>query len=385
VRDLRGGAARAPFGLDGGDLRVTPPAAGDRPAVPAIQAECAALASLASNGGSLGGAALQSGIAMGYGRVTVSPALLAASRDTPQDVSGYAPHLPVAAPYQGRLSWIVVVTQILAVDCPAIVITPGQPPAKAPTIPATDYGYSVFLLDARTGGDALLYTEGYRTPCGGKGQVPPSVMVPAEQVSVPWTLGKRNPDGYSATISATVLPCDGYSGPILVDQKAPVAAVIVTRPVDPACGAPEQVTLSLHAATVSSDLPATIGHAPVGLVIPQPAASPPSVATPPSSHLRTLTVSDSGRTVHIGVGTVLVIPVLFGTRPTSPSPVVSSDTAVLGPLDGPNRGPVAELRAWKPGTAEVSIPQGHCHVVPSGPPCTAPWVVHVVVTGGGGG
>ena len=46
VSALKGGPALAPFSLDGGKFSVSPPLAGDTPAVTAQQAECAALASI---------------------------------------------------------------------------------------------------------------------------------------------------------------------------------------------------------------------------------------------------------------------------------------------------------------------------------------------------
>ena len=382
VQALRGGAALSGFSLDGGGLTVAPPRVGDRPVVPAGVAECAALASLNGNGWSMLKSAQQGGVAVGYGRVSVSPQVLAASKPplylSSMAGGGQAPKLPAASPYRDRLAWIVAVRYLQVASCPAFRGGPG--PAKVAPVP-TDYGYDLFLMDARTGADALLYAEGGPPPCGFGARIAPSVSVPAEQVSVPWTLVSRDPNGYSGRISATVLPCDGYPDTVLVDRDRPVAGVVVFRPVDAACGQPRQVTLALHAATVMSELPAQIGHEPVGLDIPLPAtqAAPASQPTTPGK-LVNLFGQDNGKTIHIAVGDVLAVTPLSGVDHTAPSPVASSDPAVLGPLDGPNRGPVAEFRGWKAGRADLSVPQSACHSPDhAAVPCSGAWVVHVVV------
>jgi hypothetical protein len=75
----------------------------------------------------------------------------------------------------------------------------------------------------------------------------------------------RGANNSSGTIVASVLPCDGYSNPQFVDRDGGGVQVIVTRPVGASCGALELVTLRLDAATVTSKLPSTIKHDPVGL------------------------------------------------------------------------------------------------------------------------
>src|SRR5258707_1368859 len=121
--------------------------------------------------------------------------------------------LPEPTRLRARSAWIWMAPQ-----CPRCTAAPG---AVAPTIPASSHGYLVFLLDAQTGSDALLYAERQSGPA--------AVTVPAERVSVPWTLVSRSPDGYSGTISATVLPCDGYPNPVNVDHDRAAVSVVVER------------------------------------------------------------------------------------------------------------------------------------------------------------
>lgn len=381
LRALRGGAARSAFSLDGGRLRVSPPLPGQSPAIPAREVECAALASLNIDNVPLLGAALQRGIALGYGRVTVAAGLPHAP--TVVSLGGTAPtaaHLPSAAAYRGRLAWVVVVRPTFGYHCPMMREPLPRPAARAKEPP--HYGYTVFLLGASSGTHALLYNEGHPQPCGFSGWVGPEVNVPALQRSVPWHLVARSPDGYSGRIQATVRPCDGFPHSVLVSQNRPAVRVLVLAPVSAqTCGPVHAVTLRLQAATVTADLPAHIAHDRVGLYLPLPARPAPS-ASPPTV-LHNLGPTDAGRTLHVRVGAVLVVtpwPGLIPSGPSGPSPVRSSDAAVLGPLDGANLGPVAEFRAWKPGRADLSIPATACRSPHGGlPPCSGPWVVHVVV------
>ena len=82
------------------------------------------------------------------------------------------------------------------------------------------YDYGIFILDADTGVDPLIYYESTPALCGGTGTQPPSVAVPVSQWSVPWTLVSRDPRGYSAAIQAQVLSCDGYD-PTATSSVAP--------------------------------------------------------------------------------------------------------------------------------------------------------------------
>ncbi len=190
VATMQGGAVRAAFELDSGQLRVTPPVPGDTPAVSANQAECAALAALNANGlPLLQYAKLFGGAVAGYGRVSVAQDLVATA-PTPGYLQGTdnersRASLPGAAAYKQRLAWLVVVKNGgFTGGCGPLPSTTTEP---AP--PSNDY--IVFLLDAHLGTDALLYIES-PGPCD-TGQLPPTVAVPTELVSVPWTLESRPP------------------------------------------------------------------------------------------------------------------------------------------------------------------------------------------------
>jgi hypothetical protein len=130
---------------------------------------------------------------------------------------------------------------------------------------ATDYDYEVFLLDAQSGRNAQLFTESQPNPCGGPGRTAATLMQPPELVSVPWSLLTVNGSGYSGTIVASVLPCDGYDNPQFIDRVGGGLQVLVTRPVGASCGPHELVPLRVDAATVTSKLPANIKHDWVGL------------------------------------------------------------------------------------------------------------------------
>jgi hypothetical protein len=376
VTALTGGAARHGFTLDGDDLVVEPPKHGDRPIVTAKQAICGATASTAGLSGSIA-----QGVAVGYGRVSVATKFFPAITSLPYP--GYvAGQNPTLKSFHNRLAWLVVVhTFPIGFNCPMERI-----PFRAVAPRASDHDYSVFLIDARTGVDALVYREGGPGGCTPGARVPPDVTVANESVSVPWTLVSRNPDGYSGTISATILPCEQAPNLVLVDRAGPNVDVEVTRPYGPPCGRPETVLIGLHAAVVTADLPAVIGHDPVGLTnllsLPQstqPETSPTTTTTSPT--LISVDASDSGHTFDLTVGQVMTVQPLPGAQGMSlTSPAVSTNPAVLGPLTASPQPLVAEFRAWKEGATEITVPQSACINPSSGQsPCNGPFVVYVVV------
>jgi hypothetical protein len=264
VASLQGGAVRAEFELDGGQLSVAPPHPGDNPSVSADQAECAGLAALNANGLPLVQyAKLFGGAVVGYGRVSVAQQLV----DTAQppgylqgtDNERSQPTLPPAAAYRQHLAWLVVVKNGgYWGGC-------GPTPPTTTEAPTPSDDYIVFLLDAHTGADALLYIES-PGPCD-TGQLPAMVAVPADLLSVPWTLRSRASDNSLAQISATVLPCDGYPYSVSPDRTRTAVSVVVERPVDPSCGSYRQVSVKLQS---DSPLPARIMHDPLGPYVTWP-------------------------------------------------------------------------------------------------------------------
>src|SRR5205823_2197609 len=132
--------------------------------------------------------------AIGYGRVSVDSTLRANSYALTNE-----PAPPAPPPYRQRLVWAMVVPDTRESSCPAF-IDPTPPGIAQPT----DYGYRVFLLDARTCNDALLYTEGGAAPCHFAYREPPFVAVPFQQVSVSWALTSRDRHNYLGAVTAQV-------------------------------------------------------------------------------------------------------------------------------------------------------------------------------------
>ena len=336
IAALKGGAALAPFSLDGGKFTLTPPPAGTKPTVSANEAECAALASDTENGmGLLYLAHGYGGAAVGYGLVSVDPKLIAAPAPylgggVNQDTN---PTLPAPTQYRQRLAWVVVVKNVLIYHCPI---------NGCGTVSPTGHGYAVFLLDAQTGTDALLYTEAQSLQKA-------SVSIPVERVSVPWTLESRSPNGYSARVRATVLPCDGVPNPVPMPEGTTTLSVVVERPVGAACGDPKQVSLPLQAATVTSNLPAEIPHGPLGPVVALPPAGNSPSPNETGGVLRRVRDADNGKTLHVNVNDVLAIAPLASVPPDTPSGFVSSDPTVLGSLTS-SQNEVGEFRGVETGT-----------------------------------
>lgn len=373
VTALTGGAARHGFSLDGRDLVVAPPRPHDVPVLTADQAVCGAMATTGGLSGEV-----EQGVAVGYGRVSVAARFFPAITGFPSPGSVAAQN-PTVPSFTNRLAWMVVVhTASAAFSCPL---------ARGPLHPirprASDHGYEVFMIDARTGTDALVYTEGGPGPCNASDRVPPVVAAAEESVSVPWTLVARTPGGYSGTIAATVLPCDKVPTSVLLDPNDTNAEVRVTRPFGPPCGPPKTVVIALDATDVTDDLPAVIGHDPVGLtnllsLLPPTTPTTTSTTSPP---LVPADASTNGQTLQLTVGQVVALQPLPGTMGLSfTSPAVSSDPAVLGPLTSSPQPLVAEFRAWKAGTAEITVPQSACvHPGSDQVPCDGPFAITVVV------
>jgi hypothetical protein len=217
------------------------------------------------------------------------------------------------------------------------------------------------MFDARSGGDPFANVEGGPAPCGGPERLAPRLVVPMQAVSVPWPLGARDPDGYSATVDAQVRSCDGYARTLDADLAGAVR-VLVSRPFGPPCGSPQSVPMTLFAATVTGDLPAPLLHAPLGpyesLTSGTPYARQPG---PPIIYLQT---ADNGKSFAVVPRTVFVV--VAGMRPAGYPAAMSSNPAVVGLIEPQIGTPASEFRAWRPGAARLSIPGG--------------WVVRVNVT-----
>ena len=262
VTALTGGAATQGFSLDGDGFSITPASAGDVPRVSRTQAECEALAAVGTNGEPLIDADGVSGMAVGYGLVTVSPRL-------PVDSwQGYYPdiHAPTPAParYQSRLAWVVVFRVVERATCPKI--TPTTPPSPTGA-PYHGYYYEVFIVDAATGGDALSYDEATPRQCGGTGMFAPSVSIPIELTSVRWELDSYGPHDSYGKLTAYVPPCLDYDKEVQLAYGSNLVPVLAYGQVAASCGPLRPVTVYVEPARGLQSLPLTLAHAATGLYL----------------------------------------------------------------------------------------------------------------------
>ncbi|HXL87837.1 MAG TPA: hypothetical protein VN969_02455 [Streptosporangiaceae bacterium] len=259
VTDLTSGAATHGFSLDGGQFSVMPPPSGDKPRASRAQAECEALAAVAPGGEPLIYADGVSGMAVGYGLVTVSPTL-------PVDSwQGYYPDitLPTPAPprYQSRLAWVVVFRVFYRADCTGVSQTTPPSPGRS----YTGYEYEVFIVDAATADGALSYDEAAPRECDGTGLFPPSVSIPVELTSVRWKLDSRGSHGSYATVTAYVPPCLDYEKKVQLDGD--LVMVLAYGQVGASCGSPRPVTVRVEPARGVQSVWPTLAHAPTGLYL----------------------------------------------------------------------------------------------------------------------
>ncbi|MDX6285182.1 MAG: hypothetical protein QOG53_667 [Frankiales bacterium] len=263
---IHDGAVRDDLVLDNA-LRLEPPREDDRAAYAGSSALCMVLASSMVQGGNVGQQSADT-IAFGLGRVTV-PAELLSGHEPQGDAVAYSgstdgvstvfAKTPPPEPYEGRLAWIGIVSDIS--NCHFNRIS-GSDPITDPTPPTQSHNYGVFIVDAATGSDLVRYSE--PGPCGGS-DTSPSFGVPITQMSVPWTLVSEEPDRSSAQIAFQVGPCDGYEGVVLADQDNPaLVGVYVQRPSTSSCAPNHRIVEKMRAAVVGAKLPAHLEHAPVG-------------------------------------------------------------------------------------------------------------------------
>lgn len=364
VQSLHGGAALQAFSLDRGAFAMIPPPTGTSPAVSLEQAECEALASSGSNGGSFVEAAGSTGAAVGYGMVTIASGVPEEPVGEQRSFGAGSPvlTLPGPSPYQGRLAWALVFEQFLEAACPAQT----SAAASGPTIPPAQVGYHyvIFLVDATTGRDAVVYNEAQPSPCGGASLTKPFLHVPYEESSVPWTLISRDKNGYSAQIRAQVPRCDSYDNPVNVVRGTDMVAVMAYGIVGATCPT-VPVSIRLQAEDVFSDLPPELVHAPVGLDAGGVGMSSVPTARPHEGRLVNVGSEQNGHTITVRVGDVVAVLPVGGENPAKPYEIDSTDPSVLGLLGIPGAG-LPEFRAWKAGSSTLRVP-------------LAQWAVEVVV------
>lgn len=160
------------------------------------------------------------------------------------------------------------------------------------------------------------------------------------------------------------------------------------------------MSLALHAAVVTFNLPARIAPDPLGPEV-MPESSQPAgySARCPETHangrlviecsyngpgatggvLRSLFESDNGTTIRVKVGSVFAVGPLHDTHHYAALPVASTDSTILGSLFPDDE--VHEFRAWRAGDADLIVPTTACDPPKGkGLPCTPPWIVHVEIT-----
>ena len=264
VTDLTGGAVTGGFSLDGGGFSIVPPSAGDVPRVSRTQAECEALAAVASDGEPFIKADGVSEMAVGYGLVTVSGGLPVSSWQ------GHYPDItrptPIPAAYQSRLAWVAVFRVTDRANCSGVT----QTDAPSPDAAYSGYYYEVFIVDAATGGDAVTYEEAVPDQCDGPGVSAPSVTIPVELTSVRWKLERGGPGAAYETLTAYVPPCLDYDKQVGFGFDSRQVRVLAYGQVAADCGSPRPVSVRLELAPDSNPdwpRPLVLAHAATGLYL----------------------------------------------------------------------------------------------------------------------
>jgi hypothetical protein len=263
-----------------GRFTAAPPAPGYTPAVSAAAAACQLTSLYATNGSGSGPGRLA------LATVTINGTGITRTEQLALN-SGTAAHIDVRPPatYSHRPAWILVTAANNAVSagCPTAQPSNPAPPSGIEAAP-----YEVFVLDATTGADAVLFEDSYIL-CPGFAATPPSVSLPWQMTSVPWTLQSRAADGGTDQITASWPTCEHYTrenavysnettpGPsppkftqyptlqAWADRDHPNTVTIdVYRFPGPDCGLSSPHQLTLHPATLAGMLPATLVHAPLG-------------------------------------------------------------------------------------------------------------------------
>lgn len=253
-----------PLSLDGGAFRASPAPSDAAPKVSAALAMCNLLAGVTTNNTPVLDAAARNGLSFGLGVVTVADSVL---RTGPRPyLVGGVQQTASLQPYHARLAWIAVIKPDVVASCPAETAPP--PPASV-TLPA----YQILAIDADTGAAGIIYSAKTNAVCGGPGYQPARVAPAAESVSAPWTLISRGPGPQSATITYQARSCDkaefayfGETGKptVFADRTDPsLVRVVLTRTLS-TCGPAVTVPAPLRSATLTTNLPQHLTHAPVG-------------------------------------------------------------------------------------------------------------------------
>jgi hypothetical protein len=254
--------------LDSGRFRAAPAPADAHPRISAGLALCNLLAATTVQNFSVLDAAAAHGLSFGLGVLTVSNSLLKTGPHT--YTVGSQQRVASLTAYHARLAWLIVIRPDVMASCPAQLSTSSANPARPlPVLP----GYQIVAIDADTGAHGVLYTARTNSLCGRRGYRPPSVVPSAEVTSVPWTLVKRGPGPQSATISYPQRPCDlplattyARTGLPVVspDRHNPSLVGVYLDRVVTTCGVATMVKVLLRSATVTTNLPQHLLHAPVG-------------------------------------------------------------------------------------------------------------------------
>ena len=261
---------RETFSLDDGSFRAAPPPHNARPKVSAALAFCNLLAGATAENWAVVDAAAQHGMSFGLGVVTIADSVL---RTGPQSVLiNGVQRIASPQPYHARLAWIAVIKPDVVSSCPKE--PQWSPSSSGPTTPTKRLpGYQILAFDADMGADGIIYSAKTNNSCGRPGYSAAWVAPAVEFISAPWALVSRGPGPKSATISYQRRPCDqfppvrfGRTGqPVVMPEQAHPALVGVdlTR-ILTTCGPAVPVNVLLRSATLATDLPAQLVHAPVG-------------------------------------------------------------------------------------------------------------------------
>lgn len=268
ARDFAADRVQTTVSLDNERFQAVPAPADAHPLISAGLALCNLLAATTAQNFSVLDAAAAHGLSFGLGKITMSDSLL---KTGPHSYTiGTQQQLVSLTAYHARLAWIAVIKPDVMASCPAQSSKSSANPAgPSPVLP----GYQVLALDANTGGDGVLYTARTNSLCGYSGYQPPRVVPSAELVSLPWTLVKRGPGPQSATISYPQRSCDQPLATTYARTGLPVVSPDINNPslvsvelerVVTTCGVATPVTVLLRSATVTTNLPQQLLHAPVG-------------------------------------------------------------------------------------------------------------------------